>query len=144
MGRRDGEDLVDYFQDAPEASDRVEELAGIVIDAALEVHRALGPGFQEITYEQALAVELELRAIPFQRQVPVAIKYKGFDIGDGRLDLLVENSLVVELKAVEVLAPVHIAQVLSYLRATHLSLGLLITFNTRLLKQGLRRIVLSR
>jgi GxxExxY protein len=79
----------------------VEELAGLVIDAALEVHRALGPGFLEAVYEQAWAVELELRGIPFQRQVPIAIKYKGFDIGDGRIDLLVEDCLVVELKAVE-------------------------------------------
>ena len=127
-----------------ETLDRLEELAGIVVDAALEVHRALGPGFPEGAYEQALAVELELRGIPFQCQVPIAIKYKGFDIGEGRLDLLVEDSLIVELKATESLAPVHVAQVVSYLRATHHHLGLLINFNVRLLKQGLRRVVLSR
>jgi GxxExxY protein len=134
---------VDQFQDV-DASDRLEELSAVVVDAALEVHRALGPGFPEGVYEQALAVELELRGVPFQRQVPIAVKYKGFDIGDGRLDLLVENRLIVELKAVEILAPVHTAQVLSYLRATHHPLGLLISFNVRLLKQGLRRVVLSR
>jgi GxxExxY protein len=103
----------------------------------------VGPGFPEFVYEEALAVELELRGIPFQRQVPIALKYKGFEIGDGRLDLLVEGSLVVELKAVESLAPIHVAQLLSYLKATGLSLGLLINFNVRLLKHGVRRVVLG-
>jgi GxxExxY protein len=121
----------------------LDELARIVIAAALEVHRALGPGFPESVYEQALAVELQLRDVPFQRQVPVSVTYKGIQVGDGRLDLLVDDRLVVELKAVENLAPVHVAQVLSYLRACRRSLGLLITFNVRQLRQGLRRIVLS-
>src|SRR4051812_33450933 len=137
-------DLMDLLQDGIEIPDRLKELTGVVIDAALDVHRALGPGFLEAVYEQALAVELEIRRVAFQRQVPIALKYKGFDIGDGSLDLLVENLLVVELKGVEILAAVHIAQVLSYLRATNLQVGLLITFNVRLLKQGLRRVVLSR
>ena len=121
---------------------RLDELARRVIGAALEVHRALGPGFPESVYEQAFAIELQLRAIPFQRQVPVAVRYKGTEVGEGRLDLLVDKCLVVELKAVETFAPVHLAQILSYLRACRLPLGLLITFNVRQLRQGLRRVVL--
>jgi len=130
--------------DPEEPAARLDELAGIVVDAALEVHRMLGPGFLESIYEQALAVELEVRGVMFQRQVPVAVKYKGFEVGDARLDMLVEGSLIVELKAVETLVPVHTAQVISYLRATGLDLALLINFNVRYLKQGLRRVVLSR
>jgi GxxExxY protein len=135
---------MDEKSDTIEPVERLDELAAIVVDAAHEVHSSIGPGFPESIYEQAMATELELRRIEFQRQVPIRVTYKGFDVGDGRLDLLVEQSLIVELKAVEVLAQVHVAQLLSYLRATHLTLGLLITFNVRHLKQGLRRIVLSR
>jgi GxxExxY protein len=122
---------------------RLDYLARIVVDAALEVHRALGPGFLESVYERALTVELELRRIPFQRQVPIVVRYKGVEVGDGRIDLLVDGCLVVELKAVETMAPVHLAQVLSYLRARKLRLGLLINFNARQLREGLRRVVLS-
>jgi GxxExxY protein len=122
----------------------LDELAAIVVDAAHEVHRTLGPGFPEVVYEEALATELGLRGTAFQRQVPVRVKYKGVDVGEGRLDMLVGRHLIVELKVVEGLAQVHVAQVISYLKATGLSLALLITFNVRHLKQGLRRIVLSR
>jgi GxxExxY protein len=127
-----------------EPDEQLDELAAIVVDAAHEVHQTLGPGFPEGVYEEALARELGLRGTAFQRQVPVKVKYKGLDIGEGRLDLLVGRCLIVELKVVEVLAQVHVAQVLSYLKATGLSLALLITFNVRHLKQGLRRIILSR
>jgi GxxExxY protein len=121
----------------------VDQLARVVVDAALEVHRTLGPGFSESVYERALAAELNLRSILFERQVAVPLLYKGVSVGDGRLDLLVADCLVVELKAVEALAPVHVAQILSYLRASRHSLGLLITFNVRQLRQGLKRVVLS-
>ena len=90
-----------------------------------------------------MCVELALRGIPFLRQVLVAVDYKGHPVGESRLDLLVGSSLVVELKAVEALAPVHSAQMISYLRATGHHLGLLINFNVPLLKEGVRRIVLS-
>ena len=93
---------------------------------------------------RAPGVELNRRAIPFERQVPLTIKYKGFCVGEGRVDLLVGGELIVELKSVEQLAGVHVAQVISYLKAFDRPLGLLITFNVRLLKSGVRRIVLSR
>jgi GxxExxY protein len=108
-----------------EPSDRLDLLARTVVDAAMEVHQALGPGFPEAVYEEALAVELELRGVSSHRQVPIAMTYKGFAIGEGRIDLLVDNALIVELKAVEHLLPVHTAQVLSYLQATRRSLALL-------------------
>jgi len=107
----------------------------------MEVHGVLGPGFLESAYEEALCVELLLRGIKFARQVPIGVEYKGQKIGEARLDLLVNKSLVVELKAVEELAPIHFAQILSYLKATRLHLGLLITFNVPLLRQGIRRVI---
>lgn len=119
------------------------ELTGVVIGAAIEVHRVLGPGFLESVYEEALCVELQLRGIPFRRQPVVAISYKGRLVGEGRLDLLVSNTLIVELKAVENLAPIHEAQVLSYLKMTSHTLALLINFKVRVLKDGIRRIILS-
>lgn len=118
-------------------------LAHDVIGAAIEVHRQLGAGFLESIYEGALCTELELRGIRFANQVPVNVLYKGRYIGESRLDLLVDNRLVVELKAVEVLHPVFTAQVISYLKAMGLPLGLLINFNVPVLKQGIRRIVWS-
>ena len=118
-------------------------LSGLVIGAALEVHRSLGPGFLESVYEEALCVELGLREIAFQRQVPVAVEYKGHAVGEGRLDLLVAGRLVVELKAVESILPVHQAQVISYLKATGHQLGLLINFTVPVLKTGIKRIILT-
>ncbi len=102
----------------------------------------LGPGFAESVYEESLCVELSIRKIPFTRQPAIQIAYKGHRVGEGRLDLLVGNKLIVELKAVDVLSPVHTSQLLSYLRATNHKLGLLINFNVKLLKQGIVRLVL--
>ncbi len=119
------------------------QLTGVVIGAAIEVHRVLGPGFLESVYEEALCVELQLRGIPFRRQPVVAVNYKGRLVGEGRLDLLVSNTLIVELKAVENLTPIHEAQVLSYLKMTSHTLALLINFKVRVLKDGIRRIILS-
>ena len=122
---------------------RTDDLARAVIGAAIEVHRLLGPGYLESVYEQALAIELELRNIPFERQKPIRVNYKGREVGEGRLDLLVGGSLIVELKAVDALAPIHTAQVMSYLKTTHYPLGLLINFNVPVLKAGIKRIVLT-
>jgi GxxExxY protein len=119
-----------------------EQAAEAVIGAAIEVHRALGPGYLESVYEEAMAVELELRGIKFQKQAPIALRYKGHPIGEGRLDLLVEGCLIVELKAVDALASIHTAQALSYLKATGLHLALLINFNVPVLSGGLKRVVL--
>jgi GxxExxY protein len=115
-------------------------LSHTVIGAAIEVHRFLGPGFLEAIYEEALCMELEERGIPFARQVTVSVSYKGRVIGEGRLDLLVGKLLIVELKPVEALAPMHSAQLISYLKATGYELGLLINFNIPILRDGIKRI----
>ena len=114
------------------------------IGAAIEVHRVLGPGLLEAVYEEAMCVELGLREIAFRRQMAVGVHYKGRLVGEGRLDLLVADRLVVELKAVERLAPIHIAQTLSYLKAAKLQHGLLITFNVLSLRLGIKRVIQSR
>jgi GxxExxY protein len=126
-----------------EPSEELDRLAYAVIGAAIEVHRVLGPGFLESVYEEALCVELQLRRIPFRQQSVVAVNYKGQLVGEGRLDLLVSNTLIVELKAVENLAPIHSAQLLSYLKMTAHPLGLLINFNVPILREGIKRIILS-
>lgn len=127
---------------ADRLDDRTEELAQQTIGAAIEVHRALGPGFLEAVYESAFIHELALRQVPCICQHRVPIEYKGVNIGEDRIDLMVDNRLIVELKSVSELAPVHEAQLISYLKATNLRLGLLINFNVVLLKNGLRRIIL--
>ena len=124
-----------------EPDQKADELARAVIGAAIEVHRQLGPGFLESIYEEALCVEFENRQIPFERQKEISVSYKSRQIGVQRVDFLVGQSLIVELKAIEALADIHKAQVISYLKATHLSLGLLINFNVPVLKDGIQRIV---
>jgi GxxExxY protein len=119
------------------------QLAHAVIGAAIEVHRTLGPGFLESVYVEALCVELTLHKLAFERQHVINVSYKGHPVGENRLDILVENCLIVELKAVEALEPIHMAQVISYLKATGHALGLLINFNVPVLKNGVRRVVLS-
>jgi GxxExxY protein len=126
-----------------EPGEKIDKLAQAVIGAAIEVHRVLGPGYLEGVYEEALTIELKLRGIPFERQKGLSVDYKGHAVGEGRMDLMVDGCLVVELKAVEVLAPIHSAQVISYLKALSLPLGLLINFNVSMLKNGIKRIVLS-
>ena len=126
-----------------EPDSRVDGLARAVIGAAIEVHRILGPGYLESVYEEALTLEFSLRQIPFALQKSVSVVYKGHSVGESRLDFLVGGCLIVELKAVEALAPIHQAQVISYLKATGLLLGLLINFNVPLLKDGIRRVILS-
>ena len=126
-----------------EPNQRVDRLAREVIGAAIEVHRHLGPGFLESVYEEALVIELTLRGIPFERQRPVPVSYKERNVGEGRVDLLVVQELLVELKAVEALAPIHKAQVISYLKAMGIHLGLLINFNVPVLRAGIQRVVHS-
>jgi GxxExxY protein len=127
--------------DRIEPGTELDLLAKTVIGAAIEVHKVIGPGYLESVYEEALCQELNIRGIAFVRQPVFTLTYKGVSVGQGRLDLLVEERLIVELKAVEVLAAIHHAQVISYLRALHLQLGLLINFNVPLLKQGIRRVI---
>ena len=117
------------------------ELSGAVIGAAIEVHRVLGPGLLESAYELALERELGLRKVSVQRQVAVPLEYKGIELGDGfRLDLLVDDALVVEVKAVDRLQPIHDTQLLTYLKLANKRLGLLINFNERTLKEGVKRV----
>jgi GxxExxY protein len=109
--------------------------------AAMEVHRELGPGLLESTYEAVFCRELSLRGIPFVRQQAIPVIYKGELIDCGfRLDVIVDNRVIVELKSVERILPIHEAQILTYLKLSKLSLGLLINFNVRVLKDGIRRI----
>jgi GxxExxY protein len=118
------------------------ELTKEIIGAAIEVHRTLGPGLLEGVYEECLVTELNLRGISYERQKRVAIEYKGRQIAaDLKLDILIDDRIVVELKAVETLLPVHGAQLLTYLRLTGKQLGLLINFHVPVLHQGVRRVV---
>ncbi len=127
-----------------EPSQQLDQLAKAVFAAAIEVHRSLGPGFPESVYETALAMELTARSIPFERQVALSIHYRGERVGVGRADFLVGDLLVVELKSVEQFADIHVAQVLSYLKAIDSPLGLLINFNVQRLRNGVRRVIQSR
>jgi GxxExxY protein len=126
-----------------EPSQELDALARDVIGAAIEVHRVLGPGFTESIYEEALCVELDHRRLRFARQVPIEIRYKDRSVGQARLDLVVADRLIVELKAVPQLLPIHQAQVISYLKAFQQPLALLINFHVPVLPVGLRRVVVS-
>jgi len=117
------------------------QISGQILDAAIHVHHRLGPGLLESVYESILAYELQKRGLSIDRQVAVPIIYETLRFEEGfRADLIVEKSVLVELKSVEVLAPVHSKQILTYLKLLNLRLGLLINFNTPLLKDGLKRI----
>ena len=123
----------------PEQKDPLTEK---IIGCAIEVHRTLGPGLLEQTYESALCVELQLVGLKFQRQQVVPVTYKNQPVGDYRLDLVVENSVVLELTSVDRFDPIFEAQLLTYLKITGLKRGLLLNFNSRLLKDGIKRLVL--
>ena len=121
---------------------RENEITEIVIGCAIEVHRALGPGLLESAYEQCICYELSQRGLVFERQVELPIVYKSVNLACGyRMDLIVENLIVVEIKAIEQVLKVHEAQLLSYLRLYKRSVGLLINFHVPVLKHGIRRIV---
>ena len=113
-----------------------------IIGCAIEVHRVLGPGLLEASYEAALAIEFQAAKINFQRQFIIPVRYKGQPIGEHRLDFLVEDAVIVELKSVERFDQIFEAQVLTYLRLNGKNRGLLINFNSRLLKDGVKRYML--
>ena len=120
-----------------------DELSNKVIGCAIEVHRQLGPGLLESTYEQCLAYELNQANIPFKLQVELPVKYKEIRLDCGyRIDLCVDDRLIVELKSVDQLMPIHEAQILTYMKRAGVSIGLLINFNVTVLKSGVRRFVL--
>jgi GxxExxY protein len=118
-------------------------ITALVIGAAIEVHRVLGPGLLESAYEECLCHELSLRSIAFQRQLVLPVDYKGVRLDCGyRLDIVLPGKLVIEIKAVEALAPIHDAQLLTYLKLSGIRTGLLLNFNVPLLRDGIRRLVL--
>jgi GxxExxY protein len=120
----------------------INDLTGEVIGAAIEVHKALGPGLLESVYEECLCREFDLRDIPYERQKELPVAYKGAKLESGyRLDILVANKLIIELKTCESLEPIHTAQLLTYLKLTGIKVGLLINFNVPVLKEGIKRLV---
>ena len=122
---------------------KFDEISNKVIGCAIEVHRALGPGLLESTYEQCLSREMDLSGIAFKLQSPLPVEYKGIKLDCGyRVDMLVEDKLIVELKSVEKILPIHEAQILTYMKLANIKVGLLINFNNNLLKDGIKRFVL--
>lgn len=127
----------------PPIPQHVNSVAACVVDGAFSVHSALGPGLLESVYEVCLVHAIEKRGLHVRRQVPLPVHYDGIRLDAGlRLDILVEDCLIVELKAVEALAPVHKAQLMTYLRLTGMRLGLLINFNVPLIRDGIKRVAL--
>jgi len=121
----------------------INDLTGEVIGAAIEVHRILGPGLLESIYEECLCIEFDKRKIPYQRQKEIPIEYKGTKLDSAhRVDIIMANNLIVELKACDSIQPIHEAQVLTYLKLTGIKVGLLINFNVPLLKEGIKRFIL--
>ena len=119
------------------------DLTGIILKKAYEVHTALGPGLLESTYEECLCYELSRYGLQVERQKTLPIEYKGIKIDNGyRLDIVVENKVVIELKSVETLLPIHSAQLLTYLKLSNIKYGLLINFNVKSLKEGIKRYIM--
>jgi GxxExxY protein len=139
---RDGVAGDESLRIADEALTRLNALTSQVIGAAIEVHRVLGPGLLETMYETAMCIELEDLGLAFLRQERLPAYYKGRLVGDYRIDLIVNDLVIVEIKSVTAIPPVFEAQLLTYLRLTRLRVGLLINFHSRLLKDGIRRMVL--
>ncbi|PXF59359.1 MAG: GxxExxY protein [Deltaproteobacteria bacterium] len=120
-----------------------DKLSNRIIGCALEVHQYLGPGLLESTYEQCLAHELKLGGIPFKLQYSLPVEYKGIKLDCGyRIDLLVDDSIIVELKSVDKILPIHQAQLLTYMKLSGISIGLLLNFNVEYMKNGIKRMVL--
>lgn len=126
-----------------EGTERRGRETGEVIGAAIEVHRALGPGLLESAYEECLVTEMRLRGIPFVRQMALPVEYKGLRVDCSyRIDLMVASRMVVEVKSVAKIEPIHLAQVLTYMKLSRCPLGLLINFNVPILREGIRRLIL--
>ena len=120
----------------------VEAVARECINVGIEVHRHLGPGFREVVYERAFCLELNSRGVEFEAEKRILVPYKSWMIAGQKIDLIIQGKVLIELKAVPRLRKIHQQQTISYLKATGLRLGLLMNFNTRLLRDGLKRIVL--
>jgi len=131
-------------QEGAEKMLRGEELTGAIIGAAIEVHRVIGPGLLESVYEKCLCLELNGKGIDVQRKVLLPVVYKGLAVDcDLRMDIVLPGKLIVEVKAVDSLHPVHEAQILTYMKLSGIALGLLINFNVPVLKDGLKRMILK-
>ena len=131
-----------HVDEEEEPDPELNMITNAIIGAAIEVHRELGPGHEEHVYQKALEVELVARAIPFVAQHRIELTYKGHVVGQGRLDLLVRDAVIVEIKSVEALGRVHVAQALAYLRITRHPLAIVINFNVAKLIDGVRRVAL--
>ena len=119
----------------------INKLSSKVIGAAIEVHKVLGPGLLESAYEECICHELSLRGVPFVRQKPLPVQYKGVSLDCGyRLDVVVEDAIILELKSCEKIEPIHQAQLLTYLKLSGIRLGLLLNFNVHLMREGVARI----
>ncbi|MCC7158390.1 MAG: GxxExxY protein [Ignavibacteria bacterium] len=119
---------------------KLNELSKVLLDSSIEVHKLMGPGLLDSVYEVCLLKELEIRNIRAEGQVPVALHYKGFELlKDFRIDILVEDEIIIEVKACDQLLPVHETQLISYLKLTNKKLGFLVNFKQKLLKEGFRR-----
>jgi GxxExxY protein len=129
-----------FLEDHLSPDPALSKITHAILGACIEVHRTLGPGFPEQVYCKSLEVEFRLRGINFQRECPIEVIYRGELVGHGRMGFFVEGQVVLEIKAIDALTPIHTAQVIAYLRATGQKLGLLINFNVRVLKDGVRRI----
>jgi GxxExxY protein len=149
MERKAAKDAKDFFLELQQAyetatrtsvPDAINAASHRLIGAAIEVHRCLGPGYPEIAYEEAIIIELADRGVSFERQRSLPLAYKGRPVWTGRIDLIVEG-LVVELKAVESVSALHLAQLHSYLKLSSCPLGILINFNVPLLKDGIHRVI---
>ena len=134
--------IIDSTQSKPVL--KANELTELIIGAAIEVHRALGPGLLESAYQECLAREFSLRQIPFERERPLLLEYKGAKLECGyRLDFVVANAVVLEVKAAEALLPIHQSQLLTYMKLGGWKVGLLINFHVPVLKKGIKRLVLG-
>ncbi len=129
-----------YVDEDDEPDPQLNLLTNRIIGALIEVHKTLGPNYLEAYYERALEYEFTLRNIAFESQFRFEVTYKGLMIGQGRLDFLVENAVILELKSVETISQTHVATMISYLRANNKRLGIIANFNVRYIKDGLRRI----
>ena len=139
-GKEIGVDEECFVDDDMEPDPELNRVTNAVIGAAIEVHRTLGPGHLESVYEEAMAIEMELRGVPYRRQVEFELTYKGRPVGKSRLDFLIEETVVLELKAIDQFAPIHSAKMISYLNVTGHPLGLLVNFNVPALRHGIKRI----
>ena len=129
-----------YVDEELEPNPELNRMTNKIIGACIEVHKSLGPGHLEAHYENALEIEFRARGIPFQRQVPIQLLYRGQLVGEGRLDFLLYDQIILDLKSVERLVPLFTAMMISYLTITNHKLGLIVNFNVRYLKDGIKRV----